>query len=79
MDVVASDVDASITLYDGLGSEIADEGTNTEGSSVLLEYEIEEAGTYYLRLNPYLAPGTKENTTDPPEYAVTPYTLTVTQ
>lgn len=79
MDVVASDVDASIELFDPLGSEIASEGTNTEGSTVVLEYTVEEAGTYFLRLRPYVPPGTKGNTVDPPEYATTPYTLTVTQ
>lgn len=79
MDVVASDIDHQIRLYDPLGTQIASEGTNTEGSSVLLEYEIEEAGTYFVRLNPYIAPGGKENTIDPPEYAGTPYTFSVTQ
>lgn len=79
IDVLASDIDHEIVLYNPIGTQIATNGTNTEGSSVLLEYEIPEAGKYYLRVNPYVPPGTQDDSLDIPEYATIPYTLTVTQ
>lgn len=79
IDVMASDIDHQIVLYDPLGTQIATDGTNTEGSSVQLEYEVPEAGTYFVRVNPYSAPPTVSNSLDIPEYASIPYTLSVTQ
>lgn len=79
LDVMAGDIDHQIVLYDPLGTQIDDAGTNTEGSSVLLEHEIPEAGKYFLRVSPYIAPDTIDNSLDIPEYATTPYTLTVSQ
>lgn len=79
LDVMAADIDHEIVLYNPIGTQIDSEGTNTEGSSVLLEHEVPEAGTYFVRVNPYIAPATQGNSLDVPEYATTPYTLTVTQ
>ena len=79
IDVMASDATHEITLYDPLGTEIDGNGTPTAGSSVLFEYEIPEAGKYFVRVNPYSAPRTSDYTLDIPEYATVPYVLTVTQ
>jgi len=79
VDVLASDIDHEIVLYNPIGTQIASEGTNTEGSSIVLEYEVPEAGEYFVRVNPYIPPGTQDDSLDVPEYAGTPYTLTVTQ
>lgn len=79
VDVMASDIDHEIVLYNPIGTQIASEGTNTEGSSVLLEHELPEAGEYFVRVNSYIPPHTEDNSLDIPEYATTPYTLTVTQ
>ncbi|HEY6723303.1 MAG TPA: hypothetical protein VI197_04700 [Polyangiaceae bacterium] len=79
VDVMASDIDHEIVLYDPIGTQITSEGTNTEGSSVLLEHEVPEAGKYFVRVNPYIPPDTLGNSLDTPEYASTPYTLTITQ
>lgn len=79
VDVLASDIDHEIVLYNPIGAQIATEGTNTEGSSIILEYEVPEAGKYFVRVNPYIPPGTQDDSLDIPEYASTPYTLTVTQ
>jgi hypothetical protein len=79
LSIVASDIDGSITLFDPLGSQIANNADNTDGSSVQLEYTIEEAGAYYVRINPYSAPPPQGTTVDVPEFLTTPYTLTVTQ
>ncbi len=79
VDVVASDVNSEMMLYDPLGTEVEHTHTVTKGSSLLLEQDIEEAGTYFVRLGPYNEPATLGDSVDPPQYTTIPYTLTVTQ
>jgi hypothetical protein len=79
LSIVAADNDGDITLFDPLGTEIDSAGSNTDGSSVELESTIEEAGSYFVRVNPYVPPVTDGATATIPQYLTKPYTLTVTQ
>ena len=75
----ANDIDGNIVLYDPDGVQIANKGSNTEGSAVKLTEDIAAAGTYYLKISPYEVPQTEGNTATVPQYFRLPYTLTVTQ
>jgi hypothetical protein len=79
LDIVASDIDGQIQLFSPLGTLLASAREAANGSSVLLESTIEEAGTHFIRVDPYDIPSTIANSSDATPYLTTPYTLTVTQ
>jgi hypothetical protein len=79
MSIVAADNDGKITLFDSVGTQVANIGSNTEGSSVQLEHTVAAAGSYFIRVTPYFPPTTKADSVNVPQYLTIPYTLTVTQ
>lgn len=80
LSITASDIDGRIVLYDAVGTQVATEGSNTDGSSVVLKQTIATPGTYYVKVSPYIPPGNTEgNTTAVPQYLRYPYSLTVSQ
>ena len=79
LSIVAADNDGEIVLYNSLGSQISNTYDNTDGSSVQLDYTIAEAGTYYVRVDPWNTMTSIGATNDIPQHVTMPYTLTVTQ
>ncbi|MGC4094257.1 MAG: hypothetical protein QM756_41380 [Polyangiaceae bacterium] len=76
----AADIDTNVVLYNSVGTEVATKGTNTELSSVDLQYTVATAGTYYIKVSPYLPPTSCAGTTvTVPQYFTLPYKLTVSQ
>jgi len=72
---LASDVDGEVTLYDSLGSQIAQEYDATNGASVVLSQAV-TAGDYYVKIRPRYAPSTSGSGATVPQYLTLPYTLT---
>ncbi|MFZ5889910.1 MAG: hypothetical protein ACOY0T_02490 [Myxococcota bacterium] len=75
----AADLTASLVLYDSLGGEIAAAHNATEGSDVHLAHSVSMGGTYFIKIEPYLAPATRGSTATVPQYLKVPYSLEVTQ
>lgn len=76
----ASDYDGEVILFDENGIQLQREYNLTDGSSVLLERNIEEAGTYYVRVAPASThPSTVDDSSNVPQAFTVPYTLTITQ
>lgn len=78
LDPVASDINASITLYDSLAAEVKSSYEATEGSTVIMTYAA-TAGDYYLKIEPHWAETAKGNGSVIPQYVTQPYSLKVTQ
>lgn len=78
LDPVATDVNASITLYDNLAAQVKTGYETTDGSTVVMTYAA-TAGDYYLKIEPHWAETAKGNGSVIPQYVTTPYSLKVTQ
>jgi hypothetical protein len=77
---IASDAAGGITLYDALGTEIAEEHTYTPGSSVVLKKNLgaDQAGPCFIRVQPSgVGPTVGEGSTVPAFYTQQ-YALRVT-
>jgi len=77
--ILASDAAGSMRLYNPAGAEVESAYSTTRGSTVTLNYTVETAGAYTLRVEPWSVSETKANTSTVPQYLTEPYTLTVTQ
>jgi hypothetical protein len=65
LSIAAADVDGSVTLFNPAGTQVASQSNNTEGATVQLDYTVPTAGTYYLRVNPYMTPPVLGSTVRP--------------
>ena len=79
LEILATDIDANVVLYDALGTEITSMGTATNGSSVVLNRTGITASDYYVKVEPFYVPTAKGSGTVLPQYVSQPYTLTITQ
>jgi len=74
-----TDMTASVILYDGNGSQVADVAQISAGSTVVLERDIATAGKYYINAGPYYLGQVKGDGSTLPPYFTHPYRLTVSQ
>jgi hypothetical protein len=72
---LASDINGQVTLYDSLGSQVANNYSVTAGASVVMNQMV-MASDYYVKITPFTAPSGKGTGSTTPAYPTQPYTLT---
>lgn len=80
LEILANDINGEIELFNGLGTSIDSEAVAAAGSSVVLNHTTAlTAGDYFVKVSPFTIPNSKNSNNIIPQYALQPYTLTVTQ
>jgi hypothetical protein len=76
-----SNVSSELSLFDSKGVRMLNEFTLTDGAELSVDRTLKEAGTYYVRVQPFSVPEGYRGGTDTtvPAHFVQPYTLTVSQ
>ena len=71
---VASDINAALTLYNSLGTEVAHKYSASDGESVVMSQPV-TAGDYYVKLTPFTSQTVDGEGSTVPAYLTQPYTF----